>query len=948
MQASSSSSDIHQQPPSSSPPPPPPPPSHPSTPSIRSRRRLPWNTPQLHHHPPNTIGASSSSLQTFPTYLHSPPLNKSTSTSTTTPNKLDPASPSNSNSNSNTNHSLYKHRRTQSAPITTTTTTSLLHFSKHPHPAYLHFQNVKHSPSSSVTPPSLELQRNTPISKLHTSTVITTPLNEPFLNSSKKGSKDSPNTLTSCPFEHATWVSKDLKQPGGFRRYHVLQHYSPKGQMKPSTHVLPPSFYDLIQLYGHFAGDTLWNEEEMISNDPSSSETYPYPYYSQEKKKEKRKKKKDIKKKEEEEQEQEEQKSELTQEVIPLSPSSPHLHPMDKFFVDFKKEEEKEELKTKKRKSSTLHKTRTLGTPWDGDPLSTQGLPSSSSNPSPWTPRYLETTHLDEEDAHVPLLLHYSSSTTTSSSPTASLHTSVETAPSSFEKEEEEEESKEDVEDTVSPRTLDPSPLSTPPLPSLRATASNRKVFFLLLKSFIGTGVLFLPSAFRDGGFLFSFFFLIFIAILSGYGMVLLVEVNQKIPGSFGDMARHLYGPGFQKIVKWSIGLSQLGFCMAYMVFVTQNALHLLQPSIPPPSSLQLSSLKTTSDLTSTTNVLSPPSLRLSSFPSLFSSHAQSLRTSEYEQMETWEQGERKKKEEKGDEGGGGWWSRGPPFGDFLPWFMDPTFWITLQCLLYIPLTWVRHLKYFAPLSILADVFILTGLCVVMYTACSHVYTEGISNSVVWTWQPTTLPFYIGTSVYTFEGVGLLLPISQAMRHPHQFASTLSWTMGLTTCIYLGVATMGYLAYGQHVPTIVFHAFPPTSTFHRWIQVLYLLALMCTWPLLVFPVIRMIEHHYLPSANGKVNPIHKWQKNLLRTWLVFFMGVLAYLGSHHLHALVAMLGAVACIPLSFIYPPLLHLKAFPPPTSSSSCLPSSSSVWKNRALIGFGVMAMGYVLVHFF
>lgn len=55
-----------------------------------------------------------------------------------------------------------------------------------------------------------------------------------------------------------------------------------------------------------------------------------------------------------------------------------------------------------------------------------------------------------------------------------------------------------------------------------------------LLKSFIGTGILFLGKAFFNGGILFSACALIFIAMVSLFSFLLLVETKNVVPGSFG------------------------------------------------------------------------------------------------------------------------------------------------------------------------------------------------------------------------------------------------------------------------------------------------------------------------------------------------------------------------------------------------------------------------------
>ncbi|KAJ7613933.1 transmembrane amino acid transporter protein-domain-containing protein [Roridomyces roridus] len=92
-----------------------------------------------------------------------------------------------------------------------------------------------------------------------------------------------------------------------------------------------------------------------------------------------------------------------------------------------------------------------------------------------------------------------------------------------------------------------------------------------LLKSFVGTGVLFLGKAFYNGGILFSSVLFIFIALISLYSFLLLVEAKFVVSGSFGDIGGTLYGPWMRYLILGSIIVSQLGFVSAYIIFVAQN-----------------------------------------------------------------------------------------------------------------------------------------------------------------------------------------------------------------------------------------------------------------------------------------------------------------------------------------------------------------------------------------
>ncbi|KAJ2907829.1 hypothetical protein GGI21_003495, partial [Coemansia aciculifera] len=106
---------------------------------------------------------------------------------------------------------------------------------------------------------------------------------------------------------------------------------------------------------------------------------------------------------------------------------------------------------------------------------------------------------------------------------------------------------------------------------NIHATASNKKAFFLLLKAFVGTGVLVLPKAFSNGGLLASSVTMLIVAWYAWHCMIILGEVYLKVGGSYGDLGGKLFGNWARHLITVSILLAQIGFCSAYTIFVATN-----------------------------------------------------------------------------------------------------------------------------------------------------------------------------------------------------------------------------------------------------------------------------------------------------------------------------------------------------------------------------------------
>ena len=347
-------------------------------------------------------------------------------------------------------------------------------------------------------------------------------------------------------------------------------------------------------------------------------------------------------------------------------------------------------------------------------------------------------------------------------------------------------------------------------------TTSPYRAFLLLLKSFVGTGVLFLPKAFLNGGMIFSNVVLLAVAAMSYYCFILLVNTRLKVEGSFGDMGGVLYGKWMRSIILFSIVISQIGFSSAYIVFTSEN----LQAFI-----LAVSKCKT---------------------------------------------------------------------------FIDIKLMIMMQLVIFLPLSLFRDINKLGATALVADLMILLGLIYLYYyDILTLVRNHGVADIAPFNPQDWTL--FIGTAIFTFEGIGLIIPIQESMKQPHKFPPVLAGVMILITVVFLSMGALSYAAYGSSTQTVVILNLPQDDKFVNAVQFLYSLAILLSTPLQLFPAIRITENE-LFTRSGKYNPYIKWQKNLFRFLMVMLCAVIAWGGAGDLDKFVALVGSFACVPLVNVYP----------------------------------------------
>lgn len=347
-------------------------------------------------------------------------------------------------------------------------------------------------------------------------------------------------------------------------------------------------------------------------------------------------------------------------------------------------------------------------------------------------------------------------------------------------------------------------------------SGSTTGAALLLLKSFVGTGVLFLPRAFLNGGMLFSNLVLLFIAIVSYYCFLLLVATRLKVHASFGDMGGYIYGKHFRNMINTSLVISQIGFSSAYIVFVGAN----LQAFI-----LAVSKCRTDID---------------------------------------------------------------------IKWV------ILMQMIIFLPLSLYRNINHIQKLALIADVFILLGLIYLYFYGIKTLVDQG-GVSDIKAFNPKDWTLFIGTAIFTFEGIGLIIPIQSGMKDPGRFPRVLAIVMVIISVVFISMGALSYAAYGSHTRTVIILNMPQDNKLVNGVQFIYSLAILLSTPLQIYPAIE-ITSQQLFSRTGKYNPWIKWQKNVFRFFMVILCALIAWLGANNLDKFVALVGSFACVPLVYIYP----------------------------------------------
>ncbi|GFS96313.1 hypothetical protein NPIL_248052 [Nephila pilipes] len=226
---------------------------------------------------------------------------------------------------------------------------------------------------------------------------------------------------------------------------------------------------------------------------------------------------------------------------------------------------------------------------------------------------------------------------------------------------------------------------------------------------------------------------------------------------------------------------------------------------------------------------------------------------------------------------------------------------------LMVLFNFIRSLRKLSPASSIANVLQSTGLVMVFYYLLKGSHSGNLNPYVA---PIKKLPLYFGTAMYAFEGIGVVLPLENAMATPEDFGGingVLNTGMVVVACLYTGVGFYGYLKYGDDVkPSITFSL--PQESVSEIIRLMFALAIFLSYALQLYVPISIIW----PFLKKKFN-LERFSSRdqlifelFLRTFLVFITFLMA-IAIPNLDLLISLVGALASSSLALIFPPIIEL-----------------------------------------
>ncbi|XP_018567846.1 proton-coupled amino acid transporter-like protein pathetic [Anoplophora glabripennis] len=157
---------------------------------------------------------------------------------------------------------------------------------------------------------------------------------------------------------------------------------------------------------------------------------------------------------------------------------------------------------------------------------------------------------------------------------------------------------------------------------------------------------------------------------------------------------------------------------------------------------------------------------------------------------------------------------------------------ISLLLIPLILLAYVPNLKYLAPVSMVANVFMAVGLGITFYylvVDMPPISSRALANSDI-----SKFPTFFSITVFAIEAIGVVMPLENHMKTPQHFTGlcgVLNQGMSGVTLVYMLLGFFGYLKYGENIQGSVTLNLPQGDYAAQTVNVLIGLAVFFTFGL---------------------------------------------------------------------------------------------------------------------
>ena len=229
---------------------------------------------------------------------------------------------------------------------------------------------------------------------------------------------------------------------------------------------------------------------------------------------------------------------------------------------------------------------------------------------------------------------------------------------------------------------------------------------------------------------------------------------------------------------------------------------------------------------------------------------------------------------------------------------------VLIGTLIVTPLTFLT-----GNLRLLAITSIIASVCVFYCIAGTFGYTmsnvsSGVSCTIEAVEDPSKWVLFFASQMTVLEGIGIVLPVENSVKHKEKFPGMLRATLGLIVIMYLTYGVAGYVAYGSELTTSLVNILP-ASPFTTTVQVALATQLLLTAPLQFVPAIQIVDKAMKVPPHMVTKSTRAIAARVVIMLILMMLGMM--IGPDALGLILAFIGSIAATFIAVILPAFLEL-----------------------------------------
>lgn len=256
---------------------------------------------------------------------------------------------------------------------------------------------------------------------------------------------------------------------------------------------------------------------------------------------------------------------------------------------------------------------------------------------------------------------------------------------------------------------------------------------------------------------------------------------------------------------------------------------------------------------------------------------------------------------------------------------------IALLLVPLILLSWIPNLKYLAPVSMIANVFMCAGLGITFYYLVTDMpaLSERPMYVSVLGW-----PSFFAIVIFAMEAIGVVMPLENQMKTPQNFiglCGVLNQGMAGVTLVYILLGFLGYVRYGDAAQGSITLNLPVEEIPAQAVKILIALAVYCTFGLQFYVCLDIAWIGMKDTFTKRPMLVNYIMRTILVTAAVLLAVAVPTIGPF-----IGLIGAFCFSILGLLIPILIEVVTY----WDQGFGKFNWVIWKNVIVCFFGIIAL--------